>query len=90
MSSLWSLEGSFLVGVVLWFPAKDKPYNSLNSTPIPRPYWDAGFSLHELVTFIQREGSFDVKSLKIATMEQLGQLLNDEETLRAKYELEDK
>ena len=34
-------------------------------TPVPKSYWDAGYSLHELVGFVQREGSFDPKSLKV-------------------------
>ena len=75
---------------MLWFPAKDKPYltgdhKSIN--PTPRPYWDAGHSLHELVSFIQREGSFDMKTLRIATLEQLGQLMSEEEALRLKYDI---
>lgn len=82
----WNLKS---YPVLLWFPAKDKPYKSLNNI-VPRPYWDAGYSLYEMMSFIQRETSFDVKSLKIATQEQLGQLLSEEDTLRAKYELEDK
>jgi hypothetical protein len=68
---------------------------------VPRAYWDAGQSLHELVSFVQREGiylslvlsslilyliflliihiagSFDPKSLRIATPEQLGSLLGN-------------
>ncbi len=75
--------------VLLWFPARDKPYEG-NEVPIPRPYWDAGFSLQEMVGFIQREGSFDPKTLKIATIEQLGSLLADEEVLRQKYEQEER
>lgn len=70
---------------LLWFPAKDKPYKSKIGAK-PRPYWDAGYSLQELVSFLQRQGSFDPKSLIIATSEQLGTLLGDEEIIRAKYE----
>jgi len=73
---------------LLWFPAKDKPYKK--SLPIPRPYWDAGYSLQELVGFVQREGSFDLKTLKIATPEQLGTLAGDEDAARAKYEAEER
>lgn len=72
---------------LLWFPAKDKPYKD---APVPRPYWDAGQSLHELVSFVQRSSSFDAKTLKIATSEQIGSLMGDEETLRQQYELEDR
>mmetsp|Transcript_27075 Transcript_27075/g.45348 ORF Transcript_27075/g.45348 Transcript_27075/m.45348 type:complete len:673 (+) Transcript_27075:61-2079(+) len=73
---------------LLWFPAKDKPYK-LAANPKPRPYWDAGHSLHELVGFVQREGSFNPKTLKVATSEQLGSLLADEELLREKYAIEE-
>lgn len=73
---------------LLWFPAKDKPYKK--SLPVPRPYWDAGYSLQELVGFVQREGSFDLKTLKIATPEQLGTLAGDEDTARAKYDAEER
>ena len=75
--------------VLLWFPAKDKPYRD-PAVPVPRPYWDAGHSLHELVSFVQRSSSFDVRTLRIATSEQLGSLLGDEETLRLQYEQEDR
>jgi thiol-disulfide isomerase/thioredoxin len=83
--SSWNVKG---YPTILWFPAKDKPYAS--GTPVPRPYWDAGYSLHEMIAFMQREGSFDMKTLKVATLEQQGQLLSEEDSLRAKYELEDK
>eukprot|EP01041_Mallomonas_annulata_P005217 gene5217-10441_t len=73
---------------LLWFPASDKPYAS-STAPVPKPYWDAGVSLHELVSFIIRHSSFDTKSLKVATSEQLGSLLGDEELLREKYEKEE-
>lgn len=72
---------------ILWFPAKDKPYK--NDVPVARNYWDAGFSLIELVGFIQREGSFDSSTLKIATMEQLSFLQTDEDAAREKYILEE-
>lgn len=74
---------------LLWFPAKDKPYEE-DEIPVPRSYWDAGYSLQELVGFVQREGSFDIKTLKIATIEQLGSLLADEDILRVKYEEEER
>jgi thiol-disulfide isomerase/thioredoxin len=70
--------------MLLWFPSKDKPYES--SSPQPRPYWDAGQSLQELVGFVQRQGSFELKTLRVATSEQIGSLLGDEETLRTKYD----
>jgi len=81
----WNIKG---YPTFLWFPAKDKPYNSSGS--YPRPYWDAGHSLHEMFSFIMRESSFDTKTLKVATTEQLGSLLGDEETLRAQYEEEER
>lgn len=80
----WQVKG---YPALLWFPAKDKPYGEKG--PIPRPYWDAGFSLHEMVSFVQRESSFDMKTLKVASPEQQGQLLSEEDVLRAKYEEED-
>lgn len=84
--SSWAIKG---YPVLLWFPAKDKPYYA-EEIPFPRPYWDAGVSLPELTTFIQRESSFDVKSLRIATIEQLGSLMAEEDTVRLKYEEEDR
>jgi thiol-disulfide isomerase/thioredoxin len=82
----WAVKG---YPALLWFPAKDKPYSDLKG-PNARPYWDAGHNLHELVSFVQRQSSFPAQSLKIATAEQLGSLLGDEEILRAKYEDEEK
>lgn len=70
---------------LLWFPALDKPYGS-DAVPVPRSYWDAGLSLHELVSFVQRKGSFDLNSLRVATSEQLGSLLGEEEAIRARYD----
>lgn len=74
---------------LLWFPAKDKPYK-VGAVPTPRPYWDALFSLQELVGFVQRQGSFDSKTLRVATIEQLGSLLSDEEELRKEYDLKER
>jgi thiol-disulfide isomerase/thioredoxin len=74
---------------LLWFPGRDKPYKN-HSVPIPRPYWDAGFSLQELTSFVQRDSSFDAKTLRVATSEQLGSLLGSEDMLRAKYEEEER
>jgi hypothetical protein len=82
----WEVKG---FPALLWFPAKDKPYKG-EGGPKPRPYWDAGHSLQELVGFVQRESSFDKSSLRIATMEQLGSLFEDEDNLRKKYEEEDR
>jgi thiol-disulfide isomerase/thioredoxin len=86
----WGVKG---YPALLWFPAKDKPYKEGKDgspLPTPRPYWDAGHSLHELVSFVQRQSSFDPKSLKVATSEQLGTLMGDEDTLKQQYELEDR
>jgi thiol-disulfide isomerase/thioredoxin len=77
---------------LLWFRASDKetaggePVDSLQ----PHPYWDAGYSLFELVGFVQRHSSFEVRSLRVASNEQLGALLGDEEVLRAQYELDER
>lgn len=76
---------------LLWFTAQDKESGGAadsreQSSLRPRPYWDAGFSLGELVTFVQRKGSFDLHSLRVASAEQLGSLLGDEEVLRAQYD----
>ena len=70
---------------LLWFPAKDKPYLA---GPVPRPYWDTGTTLQEMFTFVVRDSSFDAKTLRVATMEQLGSLLDDEEKLRQEYDAE--
>lgn len=73
---------------VMWFPAKDKTQDG--SVPQPRPYWDAGYSLVELVGFVQREGSYDPKSLRVATSEQLGSLMGQEYGLRQEYDREER
>lgn len=73
---------------LLWFRATDK--SEAGEKAPPRPYWDAGYSLHELAGFVQREGSFDAKSLRVASYEQLNALLTDEAVLRAKYEEEER
>lgn len=75
---------------LLWFRAADKEGLDDPSSVAPHPYWDAGYSLHELVGFVQRQGSFEVKTLRVASSEQLGSLLGDEEVLRAKYEVEER
>lgn len=74
---------------LLWFPARDKPYKD-NTVPTPKQYWDAGFSLQELAGFVQRDSSFDAKSLRIATAEQLSSLQGDEDIYRAKFEEEER
>lgn len=84
--ALWGVKN---YPTLLWFPARDKPYKN-GAIPTPRPYWDAGYSLQEMVGFVQRDSSFDPKTLKVATTEQLGSLLGDEEILRAKYEAEER
>ena len=66
---------------ILLFKANDKK-KSLK----PKSYWDTGYSLHELFGFLIRETSFDSRTLTIATSEQLGSLLGDEDALRAEYE----
>ena len=53
--------------------------------PTPRAYWDAGTTLHALVSFVQRKSSFELASLRVATNEQLNTLLGEEETLEAHY-----
>ena len=73
---------------LLWFPAVDKPY-SAGVDPVPRPYWDAGQSLPELATFVQRHSSFPAASLRVATTEQLGSLMAEEEALRARFAAEE-
>ena len=84
---------------LLWFPAKDKPYNNNNNQdnnkiiiPVPKPYWDSGYSLYELISFIKRENSFNnMKTiLKIATIEKLGSLINDEIDIKNIYDKEEK
>lgn len=75
---------------LLWFRAADKELLDDPTTVKPHPYWDAGYSLHELVGFVQRQGSFDVKTMRVASAEQLSSLLGDEEVLRAKYEVDER
>lgn len=86
----WGVKG---YPTLLWFPAKDKPYKVGKdgiAAPSPKPYWDAGHSLHELVSFVRRQTSFDQKTLKVATVEQLGTLQGDEDIARLQYEVEDR
>lgn len=76
---------------LLWFRASDKKELGDDlSTLAPRDYWDAGYSLHELASFVQRQGSFDLRSLRVASNEQLSTLQTDEEVLRAQYEIEER
>ncbi len=82
--SLW--ESSVKSGSdwgILWFPAKSRKVSE--KVPSPKPYWAAGYTLPELVWFVQREGSFELSSLKVATSEQLNMLLDDLETLQMTY-----
>lgn len=72
---------------LLYFPKADKPYTE---TPAPRRYWDGGTSLQELMGFLVKHSSFDAKTLRVATSEQLSMLLGDEETLRLEYEAEER
>lgn len=72
---------------LLYFPKSDKPYND---TPSPRRYWDGGMSLQELMGFLLKYSSFDPKTLRVATSEQLGMLMGDEEALRLEYEAEER
>lgn len=90
MPASWGIKG---FPTLLWFPAKDKPYKEGKDgfpVPTPRAYWDAGHSLHELVSFVRRQSSFDPKTLKVATVEQLGTLMGDEDIARQQYEVEDR
>ena len=90
LPAAWGVKG---YPTLLWFPAKDKPYKLCKDgfpISIPRAYWDAGHSLHELVSFVRRQSSFDPKTLKIATVEQLGTLMGDEDIARLQYEVEDR
>ena len=85
LPSAWDVKG---YPTILLFRAdeKEKAEQKLNekSYPIvPRHYWDAGYSLHELFGFLMKETSFDPRDLKVATSEQLGSLLGDEDILRA-------
>lgn len=72
---------------LLWFPKKEKPYAGV---PTPKPYWDAHYSLPELVGFVQRQSSFDMKTLKIATSEQIASLIQEEDLVRAVYTTEER
>jgi thiol-disulfide isomerase/thioredoxin len=84
----WGVKGH---PMLLWFRAADKEGNGDASTAlIPRSYWDAGYSLQELAGFVQRQGSFDPRTLKVASSEQLMSLQGDEAALREKYEVEER
>lgn len=76
---------------LLWFRASDKSELKGDlSKLVPRDYWDAGYSLHELASFVQRQGSFELKSMRVASNEQLAALQADEEVLRVQYEIEER
>lgn len=84
---------------LLWFPAKDKEQKlqdesdeslHANVAPTPRPYWNAGVSLPELIAFVTRESSFDKHTLRVASSEQVIALQQDEEMYRLQYEEEDR
>ena len=72
---------------VMWFPVNSRAEHrdDGNLVPKPKPYWAAGYTLPELVWFVQREGSFEASSLKIATSEQLNMLMDDLEPLQMTY-----
>jgi len=72
---------------LLWFPASSKPYSN-PASPEAIQYEDPGRSLHDLVGFILKETSLPPKSIRVATAEQLGTLMQEEETLRIKFEEE--
>ena len=84
--------------VLLWFRASDKAeaaagaaqsdsdHSSSIQEVAPRPYWEGGYAATELMGFIMRHGSFDHKTLRIASMEQLLSLQAEEEGLRLQYE----
>ena len=76
---------------LLWFRASDKDQLKDDLSALaPRDYWDAGYSLHELASFVQRQGSFDLKSMRVASNEQLATLQADEDVLRVQYEIEER
>lgn len=76
---------------LLWFRASDKDQLKGDLSALaPRDYWDAGYSLHELASFVQRQGSFDLKSMRVASNEQLATLQADEDVLRVQYEIEER
>lgn len=76
---------------LLWFRASDKEATQADPHALlPRDYWDAGYSLHELASFVQREGSFDLRSLRVASNEQLASLQGAEEDLRVQYEIDER
>ncbi len=41
----------------------------------PRPYWDTEKALPDMMSFLQRTGSFEARDLKIATQDQLGKCI---------------
>lgn len=67
---------------LLLFPASRKPFTD---APVPHVVSDPSPSLHDLVDVLHRHGSFG-KDLRIATHEQLGALVVDEEIVRASLE----
>ena len=75
---------------LLWFPYKDRRNDrgkgeGKGKVPVPQKYWSASVSLPELLVFIQREGSYDPTTLRVASMEQLGMLMQDLEALTTLY-----
>jgi hypothetical protein len=94
--SAWESAAGEVPGL-LWFPAKDKVYNPDSGVdggssrvsrvvPTPRKYWQAGFSLQEMLAFVQRQSSYDTASLRVASQEQLGMLLQELDGLTLQYD----
>lgn len=80
----WDVKG---YPALLYFKSSEK---TVDSPAVPQHYVEQGYGLHELFTYIIAESSFDTNSLHVATPEQIGTLLSDEEILRAKYEVQER
>jgi thiol-disulfide isomerase/thioredoxin len=84
LPTAWDIRG---YPTLLLFKSSDKiEKSSKKNAAIPVHYSELGFGLHDLFKFIITESSFDENTLHVATPEQIGSLLGDEDLLRLKYE----
>lgn len=52
----------------------------------PTRYWQAGMTLQEMLAFVQRQSSFEASTLRVASLEQLGMLLQELDSLTVTYD----
>jgi thiol-disulfide isomerase/thioredoxin len=80
----WNIKG---YPALLYFKAADKLGDNQLA---PLHYSEVGYGLHDIFMYIVGESSFEPSTLRVATPEQIGTLLSDEDALRASYEAQDR